>query len=517
MVGTLQACGGSSGAADPESATAVAGQTQVAGNTPVPPAVQAQADGSTTPAAPASSGSQTSAAASTSPTSSPSSTSSTESTTPTTPTTPTSPTQGGGSTPPAAAPACVDGASFTCSGSSVLARVAGVAATSSGVQVVARSTSDVAPVNPSVITAWGLAPLASGLADVRMSRAADRSPNAVHLLLDGLGLSWDGRNERPRIIEVFDPTAGRSALDSSGAVVAMPLPDPLALAFYDAAARGAGGSQAHYANNRYFPRSLASRCPDGMSSCPTAETSGLGVSRGTWRSGGTAEDLATATRFHEDGDVHAGAADTSGTPLAGGNGLGVPYPGSKGYRAVKVWSYADSALLHWTSQDTVQIYEWGAFPEHNTVRQGLVAFGTPTDPAALPATGSVTYGGGRVRGRYARDAGASDMEFVGTVTVTVDFGASRITVVVSGVTDPSGNALPISFTSTGALPSQGDKGLVNASVTAGGMVGGLGLRMFGGVGGTAPALGPAEVGATFSLNDPGTGATAIGGFVLRRR
>ncbi len=413
---------------------------------------------------------------------------------------------------------CADGIDFVCSGSTVRGVSAGVIATDNGVQVIGHSTSDLLQVNPTLITAYGLAPHNTGLAEVRIGHDRTGVPNALHIILSGLGLTWDGRNERPPIIETFEPTAGRLVLDARGAVVAEALPTPTDLAFYDFASRGMAAAQSHYANNRYFPRSAAPRCPPGYTGCSGVETSGMAWQRGDWRTGGTTPDRADAARLHEDGDVHAGAANTAGAPLPGGSGLGVPFAGSKGYRTARLWALSQSSLIAWLSQDTVRVSEWGASPEHNTVRRGLVASGQVTDPSTLPRSGAATYSGGTVFGWYVSNSTEDARNFIGDAAVTVDFSSGRLTVSVSHVVDEStGATLPLTFSATGSLALSGDTSLVRATVATGSLSGGVATRMFGPAGGTPSTAGAAEVGATFRITDPSTGATALGGFIARRR
>jgi hypothetical protein len=395
---------------------------------------------------------------------------------------------------------------------------AGITVTAGGVQVIGHSTSDLARSNPNLTTAFGLAPHAGGLADVRIGRDRTGEPNAIHLVLTDLGLSWDGRRPRPTIVETYGPTAGRSVLNASGSLVAETLPSPTNIAFYDVASLGAAATQSHYANNRYFPRSTSSRCPATLRPCPVVETDGLVAQRGDWRTGGTTPDRIDASRLHEDGDVHAGAANSSGTPLPGGTGLGAPFPGSKGYRSARLLALSQSSLLAWVSQDTVLIFEWGASPEHNTVRRGLVASGTTTDPSTLPNSGIANYAGGVVFGWYVANGTEEPRSFVGEAAATLDFTSGRLTLSVTRVVDEStGASLPLEFSTSGALPRSGDEGLVRSAVFAGALNGGIATRLFGPVGGLPHSAGSAEIGATFSITDPSTGATALGGFLARRR
>ncbi|MBL8347901.1 MAG: hypothetical protein JNN03_20880, partial [Rubrivivax sp.] len=200
---------------------------------------------------------------------------------------------------------CADGATTQCSGDTVLRIENGIGLTRSGVQAYGRSTSDLLPVNPTPPTAKGFALTTGGVAELRLRRDANGTPATVAMLLNHLGLSWNGRTPRPRLIETFDPTAGRVQLDGSGALVSGPLPAGNRLAFYDYATLGPAATADNYANNRYFPRAVPVRCTLG-DWCVPEETTGPRYTAGDWRSGGIDPDHLSATRYHEDGDVHAG-------------------------------------------------------------------------------------------------------------------------------------------------------------------------------------------------------------------
>ena len=160
---------------------------------------------------------------------------------------------------------CVEGVSYQCSGADILRTNNGVALTRSGVQVYGRSTGDVLnPTNANIAT--GLALATGGTAEIRSHRTGG-NPDKVALLLKNMGIRWDATSERPQIIELFDPTGpldslstSRVELGGSGALVYSTLPPTSDLGFYDFGTLGANGTQAHYANNRYFPRTDPARC-----------------------------------------------------------------------------------------------------------------------------------------------------------------------------------------------------------------------------------------------------------------
>ncbi len=438
-----------------------------------------------------------------------------------------------GARPPAPAPApvpgpmtmsCVDGPSYQCSGSTLIRSDNGVALTSSGVQAYGRSTSDLATPNPSKTTAFGFALASGGLAELRLSKDANGVVSAPALLLSNLGLSWDRRTERPLIIETFRTTQGRTVLNASGALTEVALPPPTDLSFYDVALRGMNGTQANYANNRYFPRSTPSRCPAGMTPCPTTETAGPSHAAGTWRTGGPLPDVTSGNRVNSDGDVHAGNAQpaANGSPrfLPGGDGPGVPFPGTKGYRNLVAWSLQHGNLGTWTSEDTVEIHEWGGIDEHTKNRRGVVAFGAVTDPKLVPSTGSATYNG-FVHGYYAANGTADPSVLRGTAIVTVNFTTRMAIVTIQNtVVEGTSTALPVALNAVTAMGTVGgnETNYMTGAVDNGTLRGGLSARFFGPIAATGTSgTGPAEIGGVFSLSNTTTNAAAVAGFIARKQ
>jgi len=418
---------------------------------------------------------------------------------------------------------CPDGQTWQCSGGSILRTENGITLTSSGVQVYGKSTSDLAKPIVDTTSATGFAPASGGVAEFRINKGANGAISAVAVLLSNLGISWDGKAERPTIIETFSPTQGRVELTSSRALSFLPLPDSSNLAFYDYATKGAAATQANYANNRYFPRAgNPPRCPAATTNCRTTETDGITYQQGNWRAGGDTADTVTADRLHEDGDVHAGNGrpDANGnqTFLPEGNGMGVPFPGSKGYRSLSGWSFQYANLGAWSSQDTVEIGEWaGTSNEHNQNRRGIVAFGAVTDPAVVPTTGTASYRG-TVQGWYSKNASTDPVFFQGIATVTVDF-ATRGVVVNINETVSQGNTVPASLKATLGMGAAGTNVANYLSGTAdnGKLKGGIGGRYFGGVVSGGSGTGPAEIGGALSLSSSTTGETVIGGFIGRKQ
>jgi hypothetical protein len=213
---------------------------------------------------------------------------------------------------------CPD-AGMQCSGNTILRTDNGIGVTASGLQTYAISTNDLMPSNPSPGSAWGLQPATGGIADVRVNRDASGQTTGVTLLLSKLG----------------------------GVATFSALPPPTDLNFYDYAKKGAAATQSHYANNIYFPRSEPVRCPSTKPDCPTIETDGIHTSAGDWRNGGLGPDNVWASRLHEDGATQAGyGQDNNGNLvlLPAADGIGVSYPGFKGFRDYRQWSYASANL-----------------------------------------------------------------------------------------------------------------------------------------------------------------------------
>lgn len=421
--------------------------------------------------------------------------------------------------------ACVDGPDFQCSGSSVLRTENGVSVSNSAVQVLGRSTSDLATPNPTFTNAFGLAPATQGTAEVRLAKTGSGTVLSKALILRNLGLSWDGRVERPEIVEAFRTVQGRTQLAPNGALTLGVLPASSDLAFYNFATAGTNATQANYANNAYFPRSEPSRCEQGVSPCPTVETTGIQSAAGDWRTGGASPDSAGVLRLHEDGDVHAGNGlpGPNGTPtvLPGGNGIGVPFPGSKGYRQLFTWSYQYANLSNWLSQDTVMLADWGATAdEHNKNRRGLVAFGNVTDPASIPASGTATYSG-IVYGWHGNGTPTDPAVFRGSATITVDFATRRVHLSMRNVATHDAAATPVTLPSYVAAAA-GSIGTNAANYFTGrvgttAFAGGIGGRFFGPVTATGTAVGPAEVAGTLTLTGTTGGTTIIGGFIGRKQ
>ena len=409
-----------------------------------------------------------------------------------------------------------------CSGSTILRVDNGIGMTASGVQTYAISTNDLMPDNPAPGSAWGLMPASGGIADIRINRTAGGDTTGVTLLLSKLGISWDGKADRPLIIETFEKRRGRVQLDSKGLVTFSTLPPPSDLNFYDYWKKGAQGTQAHYANNIYFPLDDQVPCstPGG---CAAIESDGIHTSAGDWRQGGIDPDNVWGTRLHEEGATQAGLSqDANGNlvPLPSSQSVGVPYPGFKGFRNYHQWSYAHANLANWITQDTVMIDEWaqGAGYEHNKMRRGFVAFGAVTSAAQIPASGTVRYAG-VLRGWFSYQKTEDSYPIAGQVSALVDFAKRTITLTFSGTRIDEGtlDAIPVSLTSTIPLSSARLANYATGTASNDALTGGVSARFFGPVGSTTGgSRGPAELAGTFQLQAQGSGPSAIGGFLLKR-
>jgi hypothetical protein len=421
---------------------------------------------------------------------------------------------------------CADGAGYQCSGSTIIRIDNGVALSSSGVQVYGKSTNDLATPIKDPTTAYGLMLASGGVADLRVNKASNGTVSSAAMVLSNLGISFDGIQERPAIVEAFRTVQGRTLLASNGAITFdNVLPDSTNISFYDYATKGTGATQANYANNQYFPRSTPARCPAYMMPCPSIETTGIHYSTGNWRSGGFIPDVTKATREHGDGDVHAGNGlpDAKGNPTYFGEstGPGVPYAGTKGTRDLINWSLTYSNLGAWKTKDTVSIAEWGGPNEHNQNRRGLVAYGNVTDPSAIPVTGTASYYG-FVYGWYARNATEEAAFFQGDAVITVDFATRQVVIKIQDTvadfdySDKFATPVPVALTATAAMGAAGNSvaNYLTGPVDNGTLKGGISGRYFGPIvsSGTSGA-GPAEIGGAFSLSNATTGQAVVGGFI----
>lgn len=399
------------------------------------------------------------------------------------------------------------GATVTqCSGATALRTENGVTLTSSGVQAWGISTSDLATpnLNPGGATGFRLSsgiPDGSSLAEMRIGKSSQTGDvRRIFMLLDNLGVSWDGVVKRPPIIETFETTRGRTSLAGNGSVVignSATLPTPPNAGFYDNV-NSVSGTKENYANNRYFTTATPCTTPSA-----TQETCGLSYTAGT--SGDP--DRTAASRRHGEGDVRAG------------NAGGLTASGTKGFRNLTNFSYAYANMATWITQETDLIDEWTLpailLTENTKNRRGFVAYGDTTAPASVPATGSVIFNG-IAYGFYTpngEDGGSEPVQFRAAATMLVDFSTGQALIEVKNATqDGTATALPVTFQINAGIGAPGTNVanyLTGAIANGGaGMSGGLGGRFFG------PAA--AEIGGTFTLQNTTTKAAVLGGFIARR-
>ncbi len=405
-----------------------------------------------------------------------------------------------------------------CTGRSQLRTDSGIAVTASGVQVYAVSTNDLEVPNTTPAVAFGLQPATGGIADIRVKRDANGLVNHVALVLSQLGLSWDGQNERPTIIETFLAQPGRVQMDASGNITTAVLPPSSDLGFFDFARKGKAGTQAHYANNAYFPRDEPIRCPSDAMPCPQKETDGIQSFAGDWRNGGMLPDNAMGSRLHEDGATEAGDnADANGNPIAPPQGRGVPHPGFKGFRNFHNWSYQYANLASWITQDTVSISEWGGSFEHNKARRGFAAFGQVTAPASVPGTGTARYIG-YLKGWWSYEPTLDSYPIAGDVEAVVDFAARTVKLTVTSVRIDEGaqEPLPLNLTTTVSISTAQFANYFSGAASNDTLSGALSGRFFGPVATGGSGNVPPELAGAFRLLAANNGPVAIGGFLLRK-
>lgn len=420
---------------------------------------------------------------------------------------------------------CPDGTGWQCSGDTILRVDNGIALTRSGVQAYGKSTNDLEPVIVEVGKAIGLIPASGGTAEIRIRKDSSAVASSPALLLRDLDISWDQATDRPIIIETFMTARGRVELDNNRALAFKALPPVTDTDWWDVGQKGFAGTKLNYANNAYFPRTEPSRCPADLIPCPTIESTGIRSTQGNWRSGGIEPDVTVGGRLHEDGDAAAGIGqpDANGNPsyLGGSTAPDVPFPGSKGYRTLDIWSYRYANFGSWVTQDTVNILEWGGTFEHNRGRRGTVAFGDATDPASIPTTGSASYVG-LAYGWYSPNAKDDPVVFRAAATVSANFATRVVSIVLSNPVTYDASLAPVP-TAVTVQTTLGPAGQSTASYMSGAainasMSGGLSARFFGPiVGAGTSGAGPAELAGVFSMNNPTSGRISLGGFIGSRQ
>ena len=385
---------------------------------------------------------------------------------------------------------CPTGAS-DCSGAAETARLAAIKLTASGVQTITASTNDLLATprqrGPEAQVAYGLTPFDKGLAEVRVARNGEGLVTALNLLLSGMGISFDGNTDRPRIVEAFALPRGRVELGAQGMAQLVALPPGTDTGFWNNNPASFTGTQANYANNIYIGRAAATGRCNGDAACIAAANNGLDLQRGDWRSGGVRPDEVGASRMHEDGATMG----PDQTPIL------------KGYRSLWSWNYAHAHLSGWVTQDTVEIVEWGGTDEHNTERRGIVAFGKPAAASALPNTGTVRYIG-LSRGWYSPDGVTQAYPITADVEVTANFAAANRNAVIRvfnlRIEESQNPAQQLAAESTNTLALAAGQNYVLGTMTHGGASGNLGARFFG------PVVngGPQEIAGVFSVRGSST-------------
>jgi len=160
---------------------------------------------------------------------------------------------------------------------------------------------------------------------------------------------------------------------------------------------------------------------------------------------------------------------------------------------------------------------WIAVPDNLPPVEGYFSTGIPTDAATLPFAGTATYTG-RAAGTWV-DAQTRDFfSTVATVNVTVDFGASTVTISTTGTNVVSNNAP--SDTSPTPSANLNFSGLLSYSAasntftgvatTSNGISGNVTGRFYGlGISASTSSKvmgSPPELGGTFAVFVPGGGA-----------
>lgn len=387
-----------------------------------------------------------------------------------------------------------------CSGAALGVSVGTIQLSKNGLQTISLSTTDLLPNNANTAEAFGLLPTNEGFAELRVLHDADANIRAVDLLLSQLKLFWDGRSERPRIVENFGLKRGRVQLGEQGMSTLVALP-PQGDTFWNNNASTFTGTQDNYANNHYFERA-APVCESADTVCMTAANNGLRFLAGNWRNGGLKPNQINATRLHEDGATQAPDQ--------------IPFAGFKGYRDLWNWNYQYAHVAGWVTKDTINIQEWGGGTEHNKERRGTIAFGLLTDPTSLPSSGTGLYRG-YARGWYSPDGQTEVYPVAADMEVTVDFSARQATLrlfnvrideVLAANMEPS---VKLAIGSTNVLPFGTPSNTAIGGITHGDAAGYAGLRFFGPLNGGTPP----ELAGSFSIKGV-SGITAIGGFIARR-
>lgn len=423
---------------------------------------------------------------------------------------------------------CNGDASTQCSGANTLQIDNHIAVTASGVHTYGASTSDLSetvdPNNP-----VGLKLASGGTVEVRSSRSKNSAPSDPILILSNIGLSWDGKTERPPIIETFSQTSKRVELSSNRALLSKALPQLDDVNFFDYAQLFFAATQSHYANNVYFPRPLDGTCSArSIKTCLLTESPPLAIESGNWRTGGNQPDKLAASHHHWDGAVKISSRVAVTTTISDNtleidnlNPVGDLIPGAQGSRHYRQWSYGWSNLGVWDTQDKVNMQAWGGSKDDQKRITGTMAFGTVSLPGRIPQSGTAVYSG-KVTGWLNYDYAASSVPFFADASVTVNFANNTAEFVFSksrtAENDYSDLFLPPVQT-TLTLDRQKIKNYLRGDLHLEGMKGGVGARFFGPITTGGSGIAPVEIAGTFNMQcEQFTECPVlIGGFLLKKQ
>ena len=422
---------------------------------------------------------------------------------------------------------CYGDASVQCSGASNLHIDNHIAVTASGVHTYGVSTSDFLT-KATLTNPVGLKIASGGTVEVRTNRSKNSTPSDPILILSNIGLSWDGKTERPPIIETFSQTSKRVELSSNGALLSKALPQLDDVSFYDYATLRAAATQIHYANNVYFPRPLDGTCSAGnTNTCLLTESPPLVIEFGDWKNSGIKPDKLFASHAHLDGAVEVGSDLLSRTinipeiftetpPILGGL-----TPGAQGFRQYTQWSYGWSNLGVWDTQDKVNMQAWGGSKGVQKRITGTMAFGTVSLPERIPQSGTAVYSG-KITGWLNYDYAASSVPFFADANVTVNFANNTAEFVFSKTRaiehDYSDIYLPPVQT-TLTLDRQKIKNYLRGELDFAGMKGGVGARFFGPITTGGSGIAPVEMAGSFNMQcaQASDCLVLVGGFLLKKQ
>lgn len=424
---------------------------------------------------------------------------------------------------------CNGDATGFCSGSSILQIDHGIAVTASGVQTYGVSTSYISatadPNNP-----VGLKLASGGTLEVRTSRGKNSMPSSAALILSNMGLSWDGKTERPPIIETFSTSQKRLELSSNGLLLNKDVPPPDDLRFYDFGQFGVAATQNHYANNIYFPRPEGVTCNEKKaSSCRSSESPPLSVEAGDWRTGGNKPDKLVASHYHLDGAIEVGSdiSPRSSNVLANSisidnsNILGGLIPGAQGSRQYQQWSYGWSNLGVWNTQDRVNMQVWGGSQDFQKLISGTVAFGSLSLPERIPQSGTAVYSG-NVYGWLSYDYAGSTVPFFANANVTVNFANNNVEFAMSKTRLLENDYTDIyldPIQATLSIDRQKLQNYVSGRLDYADMQGWVGARFFGPITTDGSGIAPVEMAGSFNMQCGQFDAcpVLVGGFLLKKQ